>query len=70
LSVENLKKEGIVDGAYFTGDVMYDLFLMMEPTFKYEVFELLDLEEGKYIVMTLHRDFNVDNKEKFEKILS
>jgi UDP-N-acetylglucosamine 2-epimerase (non-hydrolysing) len=49
---------------------MYDLFLMMEPTFKYEVFELLDLEEGKYIVMTLHRDFNVDNKEKFEKILS
>ena len=70
LSVENLKKEGIVDGVYFTGDVMYDLFLMMEPTFKYEVFELLDLEEGKYIVMTLHRDFNVDNKEKFEKILS
>ncbi len=70
LSVENLKKEGIVDGAYFTGDVMYDLFLMVEPTFKYEVFELLDLEEGKYIVMTLHRDFNVDNKEKFEKILN
>jgi len=70
LAVENLKKEGIVDGVYFTGDVMYDLFLMMEPMFKYEVFELLELEEGKYIVMTLHRDFNVDNKEKFEKILS
>jgi len=70
LSVENLKKEGIVDGVYFTGDVMYDLFLMMEPMFKYDAFELLGLEEGKYIVMTLHRDFNVDNKEKFEKILS
>jgi len=70
LSVENLKKEGIVDGVYFTGDVMYDLFLMMEHMFKYEVFEILGLEEGRYIVMTLHRDFNVDNKEKFEKILS
>jgi UDP-N-acetylglucosamine 2-epimerase (non-hydrolysing) len=70
LAVENLKKEGIVDGVYFTGDVMYDLFLMMEPMFKYEVFELLGLEEENYIVMTLHRDFNVDNKEKFEKILS
>jgi UDP-N-acetylglucosamine 2-epimerase (non-hydrolysing) len=69
LAVENLKKEGIVDGVYFTGDVMYDLFLMMKPLFKYDVYEAAGLEEGKYIVMTLHRDFNVDNKEKFEKIL-
>nr|WP_245530418.1 UDP-N-acetylglucosamine 2-epimerase [Fervidobacterium pennivorans] len=70
LAVENLKKEGIEQGVYFVGDVMYDLFLMMEPMFKYDVFELLGLEEENYIVMTLHRDFNVDNKEKFEKILS
>jgi UDP-N-acetylglucosamine 2-epimerase (non-hydrolysing) len=40
----------------------------MEPRFKYDVYEELKLKEGKYIVVTLHRDFNVDNKEKLEKI--
>ena len=46
----------------------YDLYLEMEPRFKYDVYEELKLKEGKYIVVTLHRDFNVDNKEKLEKI--
>jgi UDP-GlcNAc3NAcA epimerase len=29
----------------------------------------LNLQEGKYILVTLHRDFNVDNKENFLSIL-
>ncbi|MBB6062788.1 UDP-N-acetylglucosamine 2-epimerase (non-hydrolyzing) [Thermosipho japonicus] len=69
LAVKNLKAEGITKGVYFVGDVMYDLYKIMEPKFNYDVFNDLKLKENEYIVMTLHRDFNVDNNEKLEKIL-
>jgi len=45
------------------------LYKMMEPKFEDEAYKEYGLEDGKYIVLTLHRDFNVDNKEKLEKIL-
>ncbi len=69
LGVENLKKEGIIDNVYFTGDVMYDIFLKMKPKFDYSIIDELGLEKENYIVMTMHRDFNVDIPEKLEKIL-
>ncbi|MDK2886823.1 MAG: UDP-GlcNAc3NAcA epimerase [Thermosipho sp. (in: thermotogales)] len=69
LAVENLEKEGITSGVYFVGDVMYDLYLMLQNKFKYDLYKKLNLEENEYILVTLHRDFNVDNKEKLEKIL-
>ena len=69
LAVENLRKEGIVSGVYFTGDVMYDLYLKMEPYFDYSVVEELKLEENDYAVCTIHRDFNVDNPENLKTIL-
>lgn len=67
--IENLKNEGITQGVYFTGDVMYDIFLKMRPKFDYTLMERLGLKENKFIMMTLHRDFNVDIKEKLEIIL-
>ena len=67
-SIENLELENIKHGICFSGDVMYDLYKMLEPDFKYDVFNKMKLEENNFILMTLHRDFNVDNKEKFEKI--
>ena len=69
LGVNNLKKEGISEGVHFTGDVMYDIFLKMEPQFDYSLMEQLDLKENEFIMMTLHRDFNVDIPEKLGKIL-
>ncbi len=69
LAVNNLKKEGITEGVCFTGDIMYDLFLKMKPYFKEDIIEELNLEENKYIVTTIHRDFNTDSKEKLESIL-
>jgi len=69
LAVRNLEREGITKGVYFVGDVMYDLYKMMEPKFEDGAYKEYGLEDGKYIVLTLHRDFNVDNKEKLEKIL-
>lgn len=69
LAVENLKKEGITQGVHFTGDVTYDLFLQSQEHFDYNMFEDMKLEENKYILVTLHRDYNVDDNERFRKIL-
>ncbi|MEN3041745.1 MAG: UDP-N-acetylglucosamine 2-epimerase (non-hydrolyzing) [Fervidobacterium sp.] len=69
-AVENLAREDIKKGVYFVGDVMYDLFLIMEKNFKFDVFSELNLSEGEYILVTLHRDFNVDSREKLSSILS
>jgi len=67
--VDNLASEGIREGVHFTGDVMYDLFLMLRPKFKYEYNEQYNLKPNSYAVLTLHRDYNVDNKERLEGIL-
>jgi len=68
-AVKNLKKEGMEKGVWFTGDVMYDLFLKMEKHFDYSLVEQLDLEEDGYVVVTIHRDFNTDNRDRLEEIL-
>lgn len=69
IGVENLKKEGRVDQVFFTGDVMYDIYLKMKPKFDYEIYKSLGLRKENYIVMTLHRDFNVDSEEVLKDIL-
>ena len=68
--VENLASEGIREGVYFTGDVMYDIFLMLKPKFKYEYNERYRLDPNSYAVLTLHRDYNVDTKERLQVILA
>jgi len=68
-AVASLKLENITKNVHFVGDVMYDLFVKMDPLYKYDIFNKLKLENDKYILLTLHRDFNVDDKEVFEKIL-
>lgn len=70
LNIENLKNEGIVEGVFNTGDVMYDLYLKMvnllDPNCEMGKYGLL---RDNYILVTLHRDFNTDVKEVFEHIL-
>ena len=67
--VENLRREGITANVHFVGDVMYDLFLLMAPRFTYRTFESLGLKEGQYLLMTLHRDYNVDDPSVLGPIL-
>ena len=69
LAVENLKAEGLSEKVHFTGDVMFDIYEKMKPRFDRSLMKELGLTEGKYIVMTLHRDFNVDEPEKLKGIL-
>lgn len=68
--VNNLKTEGITKNVFFTGDVMYDVYKEMEDSFDDSLLEKLHLSRDDYIVMTLHRDFNVDNREILEGILT
>lgn len=61
-SVINLKKEGIIKGVYFTGDVMLDSYLNWKKKNKRKF-------EKKHIFFTLHRPYNTDNKIRLKKIL-
>ena len=71
LNVENLAKEGIVKGVHNTGDVMYDLYVKMRTKLSPETeMERYSLVSGKYIIATIHRDFNTDNKDNLQSILS
>jgi len=70
LARENLEKEGITEGVFVVGDVMYDLYLKMKPQFTpKETREQYGLEKDRYIIATLHRDFNVDNQDSLKNIL-
>jgi len=69
LAVENLTREGVTNGVHFVGDVMYDLFLKMKPHFDYSVIDELSLQEGNYVVVTIHRDFNTDDPVRLKWIL-
>lgn len=70
LSAKNLKAEGIENNVFIVGDVMYDLYSIMCSKFDYSLIRKLGLEKNNYIIMTLHRDFNVDNKKVLANILN
>ncbi|MBQ3060729.1 MAG: UDP-N-acetylglucosamine 2-epimerase (non-hydrolyzing) [Desulfovibrio sp.] len=61
LGRHNLAAEGLSNGVYVTGDVMYDLFLRMRPRFTPdETCTAMSLCPGEFALATLHRDYNVD----------
>ncbi|MCR8501860.1 MAG: UDP-N-acetyl glucosamine 2-epimerase, partial [Crenarchaeota archaeon] len=60
-AVGNLRREGIVEGVYFTGDVMLDLFLRVRSRFGVR-------DEG-FILVTVHRAENTDSPGRLKAIL-
>jgi UDP-N-acetylglucosamine 2-epimerase (non-hydrolysing) len=70
--VENLRKEGIEKKhIHLVGDVMIDSLVMFKKQFESsDVLKKLNIEENKYVLMTIHRPVNVDNKNNLVKILS
>lgn len=60
---ENLRKEGIRDGVYIVGDVMFDAlnpFLPIKP----------GKNSKKYGLLTIHRQENADSKERLARIFA
>ncbi len=70
--LENLKNEGVSDEKiHFVGNVMIDSVKHYLP--KAESSSILDkynLEKQNYVLVTLHRPSNVDNKEQLTKLFS
>ncbi|MGB9828060.1 MAG: non-hydrolyzing UDP-N-acetylglucosamine 2-epimerase, partial [Thermosphaera sp.] len=59
LSRRNLEREGIVEGVYVTGNTIVDAIMMYSPRIE-EAKLPLDLPM-EYVLLTLHRQENVDN---------
>jgi UDP-GlcNAc3NAcA epimerase len=70
-AVDILKKEGLKKNTYFTGDIMVDTMKdNMEIAFrKSTIITGLKLENREYNLLTLHRNYNVDNTDILEHIL-
>lgn len=69
-SVSNLKKEGIEENVYFSGDIMYDAFLQTKENLKSDILETLGLQKKEYVLMTWHRQENTDSRKRMTQILS
>ncbi len=67
----NLKKTGVEDERiFYVGNTMIDTLLKHRPRFqKPKAWDDLNLEEGNYIVMTLHRPANVDEEETLKSLM-
>ena len=62
--LDNLKREGKPDSSvHFVGNTMIDTLVAYGPQIeKSEVLEDCNVEKGKFVLMTMHRPSNVDNK--------
>ena len=71
-AMENLKREGIREGVHLVGDVMYDSLSVNLPKAKdaSSILTDLELEEGAYILVTLHRPGNVDDLSRLRGLIS
>lgn len=69
---QNLKKAGVEDDRIFhVGNVMIDTLLSNMSRFqKPEIFDQLGLENGNYIMMTMHRPANVDEEAKLKAFIN
>ena len=81
--IDNLKSEGVVPndqppytavnpGLFLCGDIMYDnaLFFSSLADSKSTILADNHLEEMGFLLVTVHRDFNADNKERLNNIFT
>ena len=70
-AVENLQNEGITNGVYRTGDVMYDALLHnIKIAEKSNILETLHVTSKDYFLVTIHRQSNTDDAENLSNILN
>jgi UDP-N-acetylglucosamine 2-epimerase len=71
-AVENLKNEGITNGVYLVGDVMFDALLHFSKIsdMKSNILERLNIKPKEYCLATIHRAENTDNYERLKNILT
>jgi len=69
-AVENLRREGVTNGVNLTGDVMVDaLTCCREAAEKSKILERMGLSSRQYLVATVHRAANTDERANLLSIL-
>jgi UDP-N-acetylglucosamine 2-epimerase (non-hydrolysing) len=69
-SIQNLKNEGITKGVYNIGDVMVDVLLNnLKIAKKSKIIKKLKLKSNDYLVATIHRPSNTDDKNNLTNIV-
>jgi UDP-N-acetylglucosamine 2-epimerase len=68
-AVNNLKNEGITKNVYKVGDVMFDIALQTKKIVDEEkIIKRYGLKKKNFILVTIHRAENTDNKENLRNI--
>ena len=69
-AVGNLKKEGIEEGVYLTGDVMYGALIANREVaqVKSKILETMNLKPRTYMFATVHRAENTDKEQNLSSI--
>jgi UDP-GlcNAc3NAcA epimerase len=67
----NLSVEGVKQGVYVTGDVMYDAVLQFGGLAedRSTILSELGLEQRKYALVTIHRAYNTDDEQRLSCLL-
>jgi UDP-N-acetylglucosamine 2-epimerase len=70
-AVDNLRKEGITEGVRLTGDIMLDSFLYFSSVAerKSKILSELGLKRKGYLLATVHRAGNTDDKQNLKSIV-
>lgn len=70
-AVKHLAEEGVRDSAYWVGDVMLDAMLANLPLARQasNVMARLNLQPGKYALVTVHRAANTDDPSRLKNII-
>ncbi len=68
----NLRNEGLAEKTIFTGDIMYDAVLRNSvlAESKSDILNKLGVTPQKYFITTLHRPYNVDDKDVLKDIIA
>jgi len=70
-AVDNLAREGVSDGVYNVGDVMYDvaLYYRDQAAVHSSAIQSLGVKPKDYVLATCHRAENTDDKNRLKEIL-
>lgn len=71
-AMQNLKNEALADKAFLTGDIMFDALLsaLEIARERSEILKTLELQQNDYVLLTLHRPYNVDHQETLSNTLN
>jgi UDP-N-acetylglucosamine 2-epimerase (non-hydrolysing) len=71
-AINNLKNEGIEKNVHLVGDIMYDGLLEIKyiADKKSKILNKLKLKNKTYILLTIHKQKNTNNRERLEKIVN